>query len=223
MLELDANLKRPTHRGRSAQNLTIRLKTLARDLCLETPPQTQAAVDRILAYRLLAHSEIQAFLDGLNTKVLEVSGDRYASAGVITHAAHHLVVFNQIERLVDKRRASDAQYPRYSTSSLSSIPAAEVRSALQRHRERTEKNGGVKASNINTRFGPLGFRTAWHLTGFLDQMNAFGVSRGNAAHLSGVLGTTQWPTGSVEVATIHSLLPGLVNIERYVSTLLRPS
>ncbi|WP_193509614.1 hypothetical protein [Cryobacterium sp. BB736] len=185
-------------------------------------PATQDDVDRIHAYRLLAHAEIQNFIEDLVEGILAQSENMFDSRGHITHAAHHLVVYDAVLKLSDKRNASEASYPMFSSASIQLVQKIQLESAVRSHRKKLKLNSGVKASNLRPLLGPLGYRDVWFPLSFMDQMDAFGASRGDVAHSSGLIGASQWPSGSSELATVKALQPGLKAIDVYAARVLMP-
>lgn len=186
-------------------------------------PESQDDVDAIHAYRVLAHSEVQAFLQRIAENVLDVSVDMYKNRSLITHALHHLLVHERLMSLSDKRKAGGYIYPVYGTGDLAGISLGEIEKTERSQRKRVDLNNGLKASNLNMILGPLGYRPAWYPPAFLDLMNNFGVERGDVAHGTGEVGANQWPTGSAEEQRIRQLLPGLESIDRYQAKLLLPN
>lgn len=221
-LKLGEIVRPPTVRARRTIALRRRLGELRAGLHMQSAPTSQADVDAIHAFRVLAHSEVQAFLQEIAMGILDVSREVRAARGKTTHALHHLHIFERVSALNQRGNAAGYIYPTYDSSLLGSIPSLDLTRVLARHEKRIKDNSGIKASNINTLFGPLGFRDSWHPPGFLDLMNAFGVQRGNVAHGTGQVGAQQWPSGSAEWARISQISPGLESIERFQARLLIP-
>jgi hypothetical protein len=223
MIELGARFDAPTHVPRRARRLRIRLNSLAQGLRVSGVPSTQDEVDRIHSYRLLAHAEIQTYLEDIAEHILDVSLDVLVTRGGVTHAAHHLLVFDAVLKLGDKRVASAATYPLFSRASASNVRVTDLERATKSHRSKLLLNSGLKSSNIRRVLSPLGYRDSWFPGGFLDQMDAFGSSRGDVAHGSGLIGVARWPTGSSELAVVKALAPGLDALDRYAARLLMPN
>lgn len=221
MIELDAHIEPPKHRSRRYQQLRNRLDSVATGLNLLPVPVTQEDVDRIHSFRLLAHAEIQAYLEEIAETILAVS-EVTLRRHELTHAAHHLIVFEAVLKLSQKRNASQASYPLFSRSSAIQHSTNAFTVAVRSHRNRIKANNGVKAADLRTLLGPLGYRDSWFMPGFLDQMDLFGVRRGEVAHRSGVIGASVLPTGSAEMALINALMPGLKDLDRYSARLLMP-
>lgn len=222
MIELAANISQPSHSARNFRSLNIRLNSLSQGLQVAGVPACQRDVDRIHAFRLLAHAEIQSYMEDIVSRVLAVSSEALTLHNRVTHGAHHLMVFHEILKLSSKQSASGATYPYFDRLSIMGISLQEYEKAANAHRNRIKRNNGVKAADIRTLFGPLGYRDNWFRPGFLDQMNAFGEARGNVAHQSGAIGASLWPTASSELSVVRSLYPGLADLDRYGSRVLMP-
>jgi hypothetical protein len=185
-------------------------------------PSLQSDVDRIHAFRLLAHSEIQHFLDSLAERILDKTADRSSLDGVLTHAGHHLLVYYALEPLGSARNAAGGSYPDFVPADAITTHAAtdQLRRAIGRHRKAVESNNGVKPGNVRRILTPLGYRETSYAVGLLDQLDALGRERGNVAHGSGVVFTTSWPSGSDEWTRLGIIMGGLDLLERYAPRLL---
>lgn len=221
-MHLDDDLSEPSHRSRRGLRLACRLQELESGLHLEQVPNTQADVDRIHSYRVLAHAEIQAFLEGIATDIIDVSETRYVANSSVTHALHHLVVHHAMSKSLQPRDAAESRYPRFSMPRVLTVTTPEVQRAIRAHRDRVDRNSGIKQSNVHAVFHPLGYRDSWFQAGFLDQLSALGTARGNVAHGSGIIGVSLWPSGQSEIARIRGMLPALYQVDKYASRLLLP-
>ncbi|NKY38160.1 hypothetical protein [Cellulomonas septica] len=187
-------------------------------------PRDQSDVDRLHAFRLLAHAEIQHYIDMLAQMILDKTQDRATNEGVLTHAGHHLLVYYALEPLGTPRDAPNARYPEFipaiAVASRLQAPAR-LTKAIQRHQKLIEFNNGLKAGNVRRVLVPIGYREDLFATGMLDQLDNLGAARGDVAHGSGVIGFSSWPSGSTEWTRLRLILPGLDALERYAPRLLR--
>lgn len=222
MLHLDDTIRAPRHLPRLARRLRWRIDELADGLSASGIPVNQADVDRIHAFRVLAHAEVQSYLEDVADRILTVSSEMLSHRSVVTHAAHHLMVFRSILPLASASTAAQASYPAFARSTVRGLSPSDFDAAAKAHRKLLERNSGLKASNIRMILGPLGYRDSWFPPGFLDQMDTFGVDRGHVAHRSGLVGTTQWPSGSSERTRIALLRDGLEAVDAYSARLLMP-
>jgi hypothetical protein len=186
-------------------------------------PSDQAGVDRLHAYRVLVHAEVEAFIEALCETILDVTENRVRT-GVLTHAGHHLVVHWAGNRL--RADAAKARYPlfdrRQAVLRVASSPQ-DFLSSIAAHRDRIRNNHGAKAANVRQLLLPLGYRELFFSPGLLDLLDDFGAKRGAVAHTTGLVGAQNWPTGSTELARSHALLPGLKRIEQAMPILLQPA
>lgn len=216
----------PLYGGRARGHLLLRARIaeIASSLEVDTTfvPTDQSGVDRLHAYRVLVHAEIEGFIEGLATTMLDVTKSKLTS-GVLTHAGHHLVVYWGVSRL--RTDAAKARYPPFTRTQAATdvtMSTANFFAAIESHRERVKGNHGLKAANVRQLLLPLGCREATFDTGLLDLLDDFGEKRGAVAHTSGVVGAQNWPSGSTEIARVAALLPGLKGLEQSVPRLLRP-
>lgn len=220
-MALGERLKNPTRRGRAARQLAIRLDLLGNGLGVDPTfvPVDQYGVDRVHAFRVLAHSEVQDFLEKLALRLLDLSNDRRAD-GVVTVAAHHLLVYDALKPLAQARSAREGRYPPFVAHDIA-MAGANLGTAIDRHKKVVKDNNGVKKSNVHALLLPLGYRSTLFAPGLLDQLDALGTARGLVAHQSGVVGTTSYPTGSDEWTRLGLILRGLDLVERWAPRLLR--
>lgn len=210
--------------GRLTRNLAARLTYIALGLDLDNSfvPTDQRDVDRLHAYRLLVHAEIEEFIERLASHALDVT-ETGVNAGVLTHVGHHLVVAWASARV--RSDAAKARYPYFRSSDAVARLAtstADFHAAIDSHRARIKGNNGLKEANVRQLLLPLGFRESHFSPGLLDQLTAFGELRGAVAHATGLVGAAPWPSGSTEIGRTTGLLAGLRELERVLPVLLRP-
>lgn len=226
-MELGVVLQRPCSFGRRTVDLKHRLGRLAASVSVHDTfvPNDQAGVDRLHAFRLLVHAEVEAFIEAVASTVIDVTEAKATSQGTLTHAGHHLLVTWSVVRST-RRDAGQARYPSYQSAQAKADLSArpdDLKSAISQHRSRIAANHGVTAANVRRLLLPLGFRESCFAPGLLDQLDDLGEARGAVAHSSGVIGVQNWPSGSSEFAMIRRVLPGLELLERYAPRLLIPS
>jgi hypothetical protein len=223
---LGEEIRTPARRARRVWALRGRINDIAGALGVSRTliPSDQSGVDRLHAFRLLAHSEVQAYLDDLTTLLLDRVEDRSRVEGLLTHAGHHLLVYYAAEPLGSPRNASNAAFPPFATTAATALHAgspATLEVALKRHRGRARDNSAVKGGSIKRLLLPLGYRQEMLSTPLLAQLDSLGDSRNQVAHRSGIVGTSPMPTGSAEWTRFQGIMPGLELLERYAPRLLR--
>lgn len=221
---LGEEIRSPAKRSRMLPALRGRIHDIGASLGVGASfvPAHQSDVDRVHAFRLLVHSEIQAFLDRLATLLLDKVEDR-SRQGVLTHAGHHLLVYYSLEPLRSPASAAAAVYPVYTAVDAvasHAITATPLNSALTRHRKVARLNSAVKAGSVKRLLLPLGFRETMLQTALLSNLDSLGDSRNTIAHQSGLVGMSSLPTGSAEWARLLPILSGLDLLERYAPRLL---
>lgn len=228
-LELGAAVRRPGRRSRRGAGLEARIRAVAASLGVTQAlvPGSQSEVDRLHAFRLLAHAEVQQAVEDLARQLLEVTADR-GSTGVLTHAGHHLLTYQSLEPLGDKRRRGESRQPVFPAAAAAAgvrIDSASLLAAVRRHEKRIKDNNGVKQGNLRALLLPLGYREEFFPPGFLQQADAFGLARGEVAHASGQLaaGAVNWPTGQGELNAAAAVASGLARLDRYAPRLLMPA
>lgn len=226
-MELGQTINNPCRRARKLTGLKCRIAALASSLQIDQRlvPRSQTDVDRIHGFRLLVHSEIQEYVESIASCILDTTIQLHAIGNELTHAGHHLSVFNSIIPLVDKRRANSFRYPSFDANEALTVSLTRpemVEKAVNTHRSVIESNNGVKSSNLNRMLVPIGYREGLFPPGFFQLMDNFGRARGDVAHKSGVVGAANWPSGSSELQRINQIIPGLASIETHMPRLLIP-
>lgn len=224
-MELGEPVSQRSRNARRHTELRSRLRQIAASVDVDVTfvPADQAGVDRLHAYRVLAHAEIEAFIEYLADTALDVSAVKLSS-GVVTHAAHHLVVTWSIARL--RTNPARARYPYFRCAeavAAGTSDLASFHSAIDSHREGVKNNHGLKNANVRKLLLPVGYREEFFEPGLLDKLDDFGERRGSVAHATGVVGTTNWSSGSTELAATAALLPGLRRLEQVLPRLLQPA
>ncbi|MCX5159994.1 hypothetical protein OOK39_11990 [Streptomyces sp. NBC_00264] len=212
--------------SRRGRKLKWRLQELAANLQITTMlvPVKQAEIDQLHAFRVLAHSEVQAYLEEITEQVLTVTEDRALNGGVLTHAGHHLLVSSSLIPLGNKAQAVNSKFPFYDPMAAQRsviADSSQLTAAIKRHRKVIKDNGGVKAGNVRMLLSPLGYRDYCFAINLMDKLNEFGRERGNVAHGAGAA-VANIPTGSTELNRITEILPGLIRLDQYVPRLLLP-
>ncbi|MFE1289122.1 hypothetical protein [Streptomyces sp. NPDC058751] len=225
-LQLGDSILKPCRRSRKLIELKLRIKELASSLGVNEQliPTGQAEIDRLHAFRVLMHAEVQYYLESIVTQVLDVTEQESSIHARITHAGHHLLVFQAMNPLATPRTSAKASYPQYSSKDLRAnwpATASSLQKAVEAHRKRVKGNNGIKVANMNTILLPVGFRDAFFTSRFRDKMDELGEQRGRVAHGAGAL-VSSVPTGRGELQRFLDIEPGLSLADRFVPRLLQP-
>ncbi|MFE2532562.1 HEPN domain-containing protein [Streptomyces sp. NPDC059371] len=225
-MHLGAHIGHPCRRSRRIVILQSRISQLASSLSISKNlvSQSQADTDRLHAFRVLMHAEVQHYVESIARNVLDVT-ERQCRLGRLTHAGHHLLIFQSLNPLANTRSSGNASYPDFSPDGLQrswSTTASSLTKAIEAHRKRIAQNNGIKPSNLNVVLIPLGFRDTFFTQHFRDKMNELGEKRGQVAHGAGALIPTI-PTGAGELNRFHVIEPGLSDMDRYAPRVLIPA
>jgi hypothetical protein len=213
--------------GRASSALLDRLADLEAHLGVGPAyvPVNQGGVDLLHSFTVLAHAEIEEFLEYLARTAIEVTRNR-SQGGILTHAGHHLLVSRSIRRATDGGKdPASARYPWFATVEATLQNAAspqDLASALEQHESRIKGNHGIKSANVRRLLLPLGYRDYFFEIGLLDRLTAIGNARGAVAHGTG-LGVANWPTGATAVTPVHTVGTGLALLERFLPRVLMPA
>jgi len=109
---------------------------------------------------LLAHAEIEAYLEDISRTIMEDAADRWKRTGTAT-----------------KR-------------TIGAVVEVTVARAVESHRDRLTNNHGIKDKNLIRIFEPLGVDVGAIDTVWLAAMTSFGGLRGVVAHTSSIGATT---------------------------------
>ncbi|MET9351251.1 HEPN domain-containing protein [Streptomyces termitum] len=225
-IQLGDPISHPCNRSRRVVTLGARVQQLAASLSITASlvSSNQEETDRLHAFRVLMHAEIQAYVESIATNVLDVT-ERLARTSRLTHAGHHLLVYHALHPLNAARSSGNAKYPDFSVTALRSNwhgTHATLEMAIDAHRRRIKGNNGIKPSNLNMLLIPIGFRDSFFAERFRDKMKELGEKRGQVAHGAGALIPTI-PTGAGELNLYRDVEAGLRDMDRYAPRVLIPA
>ncbi|WP_329056510.1 hypothetical protein OG511_02505 [Streptomyces sp. NBC_01453] len=174
---------------------------------------------------MLLHAEVQDYVQLVAKQILDVTEQHCLTKSRLTHAGHHLIVFQAYFPLGNTRNSGQANYPDFSPVACRAnwqSTSTVLTKAIDAHRRRVLKeNNGIKPSNLNRLLLPLGFRDGFFTQQFRDKMNELGEQRGQVAHSSGAM-VTLVPTGSGELKRFADIEQGLADMDKYAARLLMP-
>lgn len=172
------------------------------------------------AYRVLAHAEVEHYLEDRAREVATNALTKWRNTGAVNRCLMALIAFSGKEM----QSPPDTLAP--------SEP-----SATQRHEERlkitkrvdaasrtffqcVKDNHGVKERNILQLFIPVGFDDADFDPVWLVTMNSFGEKRGEAAHLSAHHTVSHPPDPKSEFDLVMDVLGGIEIVDEKLSALM---
>ena len=193
------------------QKLEKRLSELEHLLPSTTPTDLypQDTQDKMLGYRLLAHAEIEGFIEALANLTLTEIWNKPRNGGPLTEAAIAMVEFRK--RLLFP--------PRH----LTKPPATDInvlREAVSELNNKISTNNGITEKDILKLFLPLGVDLTAFNTSWLISLNALGEQRGDVAHNSWENATYSETTPATEKASVTDVLQGLSSLVSAVEVIL---
>lgn len=176
---------------------------------------------RALAYRVLAHAEIEAFFEDRALEPVTRAQVVWESTRHVSHVALCLVGFSGKEMAPppatleapneNKRKAWPAQVD----IGQRLLPII----ATFHHHVRNE-NHGIKEKNLLALLLPIGVAFSKIDPAFLADMESFGAMRGLAAHSSGKTTARQSVDPGAEQKRVLALMPGIAAIDSEIDALL---
>jgi hypothetical protein len=165
---------------------------------------TDRQVDATLAFRLLAHAELESCIEDLAAATLKRSLLEYETRRVIG------------KPLLAVCATYDGKTPRDSYSQSEDLSAI-VRDAVTRHYGVIARNHGIRESNLVRLLLPLGLEQSDLDPKWLADIDSFGSRRGDAAHRS--IGSQRPPDPVQERSDVTVLVDGLAAVDRLLRRL----
>lgn len=174
-----------------------------------------------LAYRVLAHAEIEAYLEDRVWEVVINAKTNWDRTSKPCRTLISLVAFSG--QMMDM--PPDTLTP---TKPSKSIPPERIKlnkkmdSAINCFKRVIDQNHGVKESNLLALLLPIGIDSDDLDSALLATMNAFGEQRGVVAHSSAIsYKTIQPPDPATELSRVQQIIEGLLLVDELISNLKR--
>lgn len=167
-----------------------------------TGAYSEAEYDMVRAYRLLAHAEIEAYVEDAALASATEATQAWIRTGKPQFCTVHLMLFDDHENLSQSWTSSNYQF--------------RVQKLLDRYRESIKNNHGIKARNILKMLLPLGIRERELSPTWLATMNSFGQERGEVAHSAMAVQTPPDPV--TEKTRVHQILKDLTVVDRKLTS-----
>jgi hypothetical protein len=159
--------------------------------------------DLIASYVLLAHAEIESFLELCADLAADRALDRWKSAQVCTKTMSRLLLFHHSRaQLKDPCR----------------VGAKEIERAVAFFKNEVRQNHGIKEKNVLSLFLPLGVAHSDLDSVWLATVNSFGQKRGDSAH-TWAKTRQQIDPKTVRTEVNDVILPNLSRIARMIGRL----
>lgn len=207
---------------------SVRFRTLTRELnrlkkqflpkISPTGLYSDRQLARTLAYRVLAHAEIESYLEDRAWEVVLNAKRAWDSTGKTSRTLICLLGFSSLT--MDKppdtlnkpiRVSQDEHDKRLRISKKIALSVNSFRKVI-------DKNHGVKEANILALLLPIGIDSNDLDPAWLATMNTFGEKRGLVAHTSAM--TIQPPDPATELNTVQQITQELLRIDGLINTLM---
>lgn len=138
---------------------------------------------KTLAFRVLAHAEIEAYLEERVIEVAQTAWRAWKSAREVSPTLLHLLAFSGLtmDEPPDTLLAPDANKGKFWSEKID-VDARLRRAVQQFVRKVSKENHGIKEHNILSMLLPIGIKHSEIDQIFLAAANSFGEKRGEAAH-----------------------------------------
>jgi hypothetical protein len=162
---------------------------------------SEMQLDRARGFRLLAHAEIEAFLEEGASEVVTVVFDLWRRDLKARHTVISLLAF---------LKSGD--------KSFTSVTDA-VGHCFGKFNQIIKDNNGIKQENLEKLLRPVGIDWATVDETWLSTLNSFGSARGEVAHTSVRVHLPIDPKGELETV-MEKILPGLKDLDEAIQKLL---
>ena len=170
-----------------------------------TGSYTNQQYDKVMAYRLLAHAEIESYLED---RARDVAGHAFTK-WTLTGRPRNVIVSLMAFHL--QQEPLNAHKMREILGGSRLHISDSVKSATQSYHKMLAKNNGIKEENVLRILLPLGFEGTDIDSVWLSTVHAFGTRRGETAHSS--IRTQQPPDPATELQTVSNIEAGLKRID----------
>lgn len=209
------------------QQLEEQLKALARCLLpaafdpTGTYDDQEGVSTRALAYRVLAHAEIESYFEDRALEPVSRAQVVWETSRHVSHVAFCLVGFSGKE-MTSPPATLDApsENKRKSWPALVDIGHRLLPVISTFHHLVRNENHGIKERNLLSLLLPIGVAPAKIDPAFLADMESFGALRGLAAHSSGKTTARQAVDPEGEQKRVQALLPGIAAVDAEIDGLL---
>ena len=178
-----------------------------------TGSYSQRGIDYSRAYRILAHAEIEAFIENILLDVVEKKYSEWVKQKKATFVITCLLAaskFGWQDSEIDISPISPLKIRR-DDESINQL----IERIVEQYRQIVKDNNGIMDKDLKRLLMPAGISLSDLDQTWLNDMNSFGGQRGFFAH-SSRLGITNLPDPKTEFDNIQKLLPGLDLLDKKV-------
>lgn len=175
---------------------------------------------RTLSFRVLAHAELETYIEDRVVEIAKAAWKRWEGERHVTAPLLHLVGFCGLAlQAPPDTLAAPNQNQAKSWSDRIDVNER-LKDIVQRYvRMVTLENHGIREPNLMAMLLPIGLRPFAIDPVFVDRLDDFGRSRGEAAHGSSIA-VQQSPDPKSEYDDVHVLLAELVKLDGRLNDLL---
>jgi hypothetical protein len=182
---------------------------------------TDRQLSRTLAYRILAHAEIESYLEdrawevALNAKKAWDNTDKTCRTLVTLVAFSALAMDAPPDTLTPIKGSKKVKLEKIKISKKIDL-------AIESFNQVIKGNHGVKEANILALLLPIGIDSDDLDTAWLATMNTFGKERGIVAHTSATsYRTVQPPDPATELNTVKQITQELLKLDELINKLMK--
>lgn len=172
-------------------------------------------LDRARGFRLLAHAEIEAFIEDITFSVAKASVSKWVHQQVVSDTLFCLIAHYHSGFSIGS--GQPATYPDVSRLKVKDAIQEVVTVALKQYRAIHDNNHGVREENLCRLVLPIGVRKDDLDPLWITNLNEFGKSRGDVAHRA--VGVQQQIDPRTEWQVVNDLLNGLKQLDELVGAL----
>lgn len=170
--------------------------------------------DRARAYRLLVHSEIEAYIED-RVKAISLEAMRqWQTVRKLNQVTVALLAFSDLKFDSPPETLNPTRGNRVVPSTSDRLVAAN-----NRFLHEVRSNHGIKEKNLLQLLFPIGVQEQDLDITWISSMDSFGTQRGEIAHTS--FKTQQLIDPASEIATVNNLLDGLKGLDEILNELLK--
>ena len=172
-------------------------------------------LDRARGFRLLAHAEIEAYLEDIGLDKAKEVVDQWKNSKTTTDALFCLVAHYHVGFEVADEEVLDEAFTVSSRKRVADEIADVANRALTQYGSIVSSNNGVKEENLLRIVLPIGIRKGDLDSTWITDLQEFGKKRGTLAHKS--VSTHHPINPQQEWNDVLNLLVGLENLDGLVS------
>lgn len=185
-----------------------------------TGSYSESQLSRTAAYRVLAHAEIEFYLEERAWEVVQNAKTLWAKSGKNTRTLICLLGFSGLT--MDK--PPDTLTPQKGSKTVKEEKikiSKKIDLAVESFKRVISQNHGVKEDNILSLLLPIGIDSDDLDPAWLATMNTFGEKRGLVAHKSATsYMTIQTPDPANELNTVNQITDELLRIDELINNLI---